>query len=55
MTLLIQEVAVLIYQQYHMTWPSRIVRDKTVAMILPDINGNIFTKNGHNYIILTSY
>ena len=45
MTLLIQEVAVLIYQQNHMIWLFKIVRDKTVAMILPDINDNISSKN----------
>jgi predicted transcriptional regulator len=54
MTLLIQDVAVMIYQQDHKIWLSRITRDKTVAMTLPDINGNISPKNGDYYIILES-
>ena len=54
MTLLIQMVAVLIYQQNHMTWLSMMMRDKTVAMIPPDINGNISTENEYYYIILVS-
>jgi len=54
MTLLIQEVAVLIYQQNHMTVPFMIARDKTVAMILPDKNIHISTKNGYYYIIFGS-
>jgi hypothetical protein len=54
MTLLIQDVAVLIYQQNHMTWPSMIARDKTVAMTLSDKNIHISTQNGHDYIIIAS-
>src|SRR6266487_2012653 len=52
MTLLICVVAVLIYQQNHVTLHFLNDRDKTVAMILPDINGHISAKNRH-YVILT--
>ncbi len=52
MTLLICAVAVLIFQQNHMTYAYINDRDKTVAMILPYIYRNISAKKEH-YIIPT--
>jgi hypothetical protein len=54
MTLLICAVAVLIYQQNHMTCTSLNDRDKTVAMTLPDEKGNILAKNGHYIMMIIS-
>ena len=45
-------MAVLIYQQNHVTLHFLNDRDKTVAMILPDINEHISAKNRH-YVIIT--